>query len=286
MKKYIILKYDITSVFFPKLRNDNIYSFYKPNINQLILKIFSKLNLNFLFFGKWKKILKDIDVVILFDTGYKSNISKYIQRKNKNCKIIFYNWNLINEDTKFILHDINISEIWTFDKNDASKYNLKWNPQFFTHEVKLELKDLKYDILFLGRDKGREVLIENYNKIFQQKKLKTKLCIIKNEKNYIPYNEYLQLLSESKCILDILSPNQSGFTLRVMEALFLKKKLITNNKEIKNYDFYNKNNIFILEEDNTENIIDFIKSDYKTISKEIIDLYDFENWLKRFFESK
>ena len=67
-----------------------------------------------------------------------------------------------------------------------------------------------------------------------------------------------------------------------MEALFLEKKLITNNKDIKNYDFYNPSNIFILGENNIEDIKEFINKPYEKVEQKIIDYYDFEQWLSRF----
>ena len=67
-----------------------------------------------------------------------------------------------------------------------------------------------------------------------------------------------------------------------MESLFFKRKLITNNKEVMKYEFYNPNNIFILEKDNFEKINEFINSKYEDIDSKIVDYYDIENWLKRF----
>ena len=96
------------------------------------------------------------------------------------------------------------------------------------------------------------------------------------------YDKYLELLSESNCILDYNEKGQSGLTLRPMEALFLEKKLITNNKDIKNYDFYNPSNIFILGENNIEDIKEFINKPYEKVEQKIIDYYDFEQWLSRF----
>ena len=67
-----------------------------------------------------------------------------------------------------------------------------------------------------------------------------------------------------------------------MEALFLERKLITNKTDIKNYDFYNHDNIFILGEDNINEIKEFINKPYKKIDQDIIDYYDFDQWLNRF----
>ena len=131
-------------------------------------------------------------------------------------------------------------------------------------------------------NKGRKEIIQNYNKIFEQNKLKTKIFIIEGSKDYIDYEDYLVYVSQSLAILDIVNENVDGLTLRCMEALFFSKKLITNNKAIKTYDFYNSDNIFILGEDNLEDISLFIRKPYKKLDKDILEYYDFESWLKRF----
>ena len=57
--------------------------------------------------------------------------------------------------------------------------------------------------------------------------------------------------------------NQVGLTIRTFEALHLKKKLITSNKNIMKYEFYTPNNIYVIDE-NSENKIpnEFFESDF------------------------
>ena len=66
------------------------------------------------------------------------------------------------------------------------------------------------------------------------------------EFHYVPINgeEMNQLFLNSRCILDSPQAGQLGLTIRVLEALGAKKKLITTNKDIKNYDFYKEENIY------------------------------------------
>ena len=73
-----------------------------------------------------------------------------------------------------------------------------------------------------------------------------------------------------------------GLTLRTLEALFFKKKLITNNRDIVNLQFYNANNIFVLGIDKLENLKIFMDKPYENIEQKVIDYYDFNEWLKRF----
>ena len=61
-------------------------------------------------------------------------------------------------------------------------------------------------------------------------------------------------------------------------------KLITTNKDIKNYDFYNPNNIFVWDE-NTKEIPDsFFELQYQELPKEIFEKYSLKTWIKTVFE--
>ena len=284
-EKIMILKLDSKSVFMKYISSEVIENIYVIRISSFgfFMKLLRKIKLDFCIYGSWKKRLKQIDNIIIFDNGYNCSITKYIKKKNPECKIIFYYWNIINSHNNLALYDSNIDEVWTFDKADAKRYDLKYNPQFYSKKVILEEKNIENDILFLGRDKNRKKTILELEKICLSKKIKTNFIVVKNERNLLSYQEYLDLLGNSRCILDILSKNQKGMTIRVMEALFLNKKLITNNQDIVNYDFYCKENIFVLGKDNLDDLEKFIKSNYKKIPDDIINNYNYESWLKRFY---
>ena len=204
--------------------------------------------------------------------------------KCKNCKIILYYWNHINECTKKYLEDKNIHEFWTFDSNDAKRYMINYNSQFYTKNIKLDKDNLEYDVLFLGRAKNRKGMILNLAEELKENGINSKNIIIENEKDFVPYEDYLKLLVKTKTILDIVDGNQSGLTLRCMESLFFSKKLITNNLDIVNYNFYNPNNILVLDENNINIPKEFIDSPYESLPKEIYEKYSLKNWVKQLLE--
>ena len=115
-------------------------------------------------------------------------------------------------------------------------------------------------------------------------RLNCNIKIVNKIKDLVSYDKYLDFISDGKVLLDIVNDNVTGITLRVMEGLFFRKKVITNNKTISSYDFYNENNFFILGIDNTNNLKEFINSEYKVIDQKIIENYDVENWIKRFLK--
>ena len=66
-------------------------------------------------------------------------------------------------------------------------------------------------------------------------------------------DQCLDILKKSKAVIDCPIPNQNGLTMRTFEALALNTKLITTNKNIKEYEFYTENNIYVVD-DETEAI--------------------------------
>lgn len=67
-----------------------------------------------------------------------------------------------------------------------------------------------------------------------------------------------------------------------MEALFYNKKLITNNTDIRRYDFYNPKNIFIFGEDSLEGIKEFVESPITEVPEQIRQRYDINTWIEHY----
>lgn len=66
----------------------------------------------------------------------------------------------------------------------------------------------------------------------------------------IRYSEMIAVLAISKAQIEIQHPSKKGLTTRAFESLGTKTKLITTNPAIRQYDFYNSNNILIIDRNN------------------------------------
>ena len=265
---------------------DNIYNKY--NRKTIFFKIIKKFKLSAIkiYLGSWKRNIGEYNKIIIFDNGYVKAVSKYIKKKNKNCEIILYLWNDIRNLSKQILDNPYVDKIFTYNQKDATRYGLTYNSQFYIDISTLpvnECKESNNTVVFVGKDKNRKNTILELKHNLENDGIETDFNIIENESDYISYDEYLNKVMHSKCILDIVSDKEnSGFSLRVLEALFLKKKLITNNINVKNADFYNENNIYILDEIKCNKIKEFLEKPYANIEQKIVDNYRFENWIRRF----
>ena len=97
------------------------------------------------------------------------------------------------------------------------------------------------------------------------------------------YDDVIYHIGESKCILDIVGDTNKGVTYRPLEALVLKKKLITNLTDICKENFYNPQNVFIWNKDNTCDLLDFINTDFVVVDDSIIDKHTFRYFLNKVF---
>lgn len=93
------------------------------------------------------------------------------------------------------------------------------------------------------------------------------------------YDEMLEVFACSRCIIDIASKGQTGLSMRPFEAMAVRSKLVTTNREIKGYDFYNPENIFTVDEENIRMPEeDFLYSAYQPVPDEIYKKYSIESW--------
>ena len=106
---------------------------------------------------------------------------------------------------------------------------------------------------------------------------------IKYIKDRITFAENLEFVKKADVLLDFVDARHAGLSIRFFEGLYYKKKVITDNIMVKNYDFYHPNNIFVLE-NNYQDIEEFLKIPYYEISEEIVKKYGFSNWIKRIIE--
>lgn len=183
--------------------------------------------------------------------------------------------------------------VFSYDKNDVRKYGFEFITNYIYDDVivKNEIEQRvfnisSYDQRFKFLEKIANYLSENqisYRFIIKKER------IIGHEqiefsKDYISLHEVKGIISKSNVLVDIQKKNQIGLSFRVFEALGFGKKLITNNQDIVHYDFYNKNNIFVISEDNYEIPNAFFETNYIQIPEEILNHYKLKNWIYQVFK--
>ena len=184
-------------------------------------------------------------------------------------------------------------DIWTYDDRDSRDYGLHYctknggNPASF-----YEKQEPEYDVLYVGKDKGRGTFIFRLEEELQKAGLRTFFRVVPEtrfDKNKdprygaaMPYDEICKLIAKSRAILNVALPGQEGHTIRDTEAIWNNVKLITTNQKTAERAYYNPANILVLDERNAsaQQIIDFLNVPFENYSQETQESCTTVAWVK------
>lgn len=240
------------------------------------------------------KMCKEYDYIIKIGMFFLDESTLKILR-SKGKYLILHHWDVITKkyEAKFLQEEKYFDKISSYSKKDAEKYKINYLSNFYFSQ-KISNSSINNEVFtimadFHGKLKRKQFL-EKVAKDLQENNIKYEFILvdkkgeesslIKVTKEVLSLEKVMEKYSESKVILEYVKVENEGCsTLRALDCLGLKKKLITNNKEIINEDYYNKNNIFIIDENNIDIPIEFINSPYEELPKELVEKYYIDNWL-------
>lgn len=228
-------------------------------------------------------------------------------------RLILYMWDGLGKlntkgiEEKWQYYD----QVYTFDRIDyeAHKDKLSFLPLYYYEDYLPEnkkesnSKDFVYDLSFIGtghEDRIRIVkdvinqyeqrgmncfsyffiphrLVFLYNKIFNPDFKDVRVSDVQFSK--ISFEKLYKIYNETRCVIDVESRGQHGLTMRSIELLGLRRKFITTNADIRNYDFYNENNIFILDREHPVVDFSFLEKPYEVLDESIYKKYSLKNWI-------
>lgn len=223
-----------------------------------------------------------------------------------NAKMCLYLWDSI-DNIPGVLDKLKYFDILhSFDLEDCKNYpTLKFRPLFYADEFceKFSIDDYKYDISFAGTiHSDRYAIIKEVRKIATEKGLSSYwFCYLQSKFIYYFYKitkkefadstinefdfekkdsaEIANIVTQSKIVLDIQHPKQTGLTMRTIEMIGMNKKLITTNASIKYYDFYNPNNISVVDRKNIKIDDKFLQTSYEPLDEKLYKRYSLQNWI-------
>lgn len=280
------------AITFVKLNRKNNVLTSQSIVMKIVNKIIGKyinLKAKYSVCGDMNNISANEDILLLGIYNYYE--LQWIRHRFKYNHLILWMWNPIDrtyrrEPSKVIngLKKMKF-DIYSFDSSDADKYEIGLKPQFTIIPKALLCKGSSmYDVYFLGQPKGRLQILNDIKAEFEKRGIECFFIIVKDVSDYISYEENIKHVCSSRCVLEICQPGQGGLTLRALEAMLCGKKLITNNSAIKDADFYNRDNIFIIGEDDLDEINVFIESEFTPVPYSVMEKYDFNNWINSFLK--
>jgi len=212
-------------------------------------------------------------------------------KKYTNKSIGFFNDNIARYPRTVDVLPL-FDEVFSFEKNDCKKFNLKFAPNFIYNLSSPNSEETKteFEVFNITSKDKRSTLIYKIAEILQEKDISHKLILFTKKgeaakssveivNDTIPLEVVNEYIKKSKVLIDIHRKGQDGLSFRVFECLGLHKKLITTNQDIVNYDFYNPNNILVINQEKIEIPKSFFETKYEEIPSEILYKYSINGWI-------
>ena len=288
--------------------------FWCKTLGRLQIRFYQKV-LN-RYYNRRIEELKDnnYDYVLVLRGEY-TPVNSLIKLRECFCgaKFVLYIWDGLHKRNTYGIEKKweYFDSVFTFDRIDyeENKKSIRFLPLYYYNEYlpkdgdRKEEPQYQYDISFIGTGHSDRVkIVRDVIEQCQRAGLKTfqyifiphLLVFYKNKifnKDFkgvrkkdmqfkmLPFEKLYDVYSKSKCVVDVEDPGQHGLTMRTIEVIGLRKKLITTNTDIINYDFYNPNNILVI--DRKKPIVDmaFFDKTYEELAPEIYEKYSLEKWI-------
>jgi hypothetical protein len=192
--------------------------------------------------------------------------------------------------------------VLTFDPHDAAENpGMIYRPLFFLQDyVHLAAAVPDIDVFFLGTAHSdryailkkieRELPSARFEKClyFPAKWLYYANCLRywdlpaeRGNVTFVPKTkaEIRALVARSRIVVDIERSVQSGFTIRTLEMLGAGKKQITTNAAVRQADFYDPQNILVVDRSAPKIPTAFLETPYVPPAEEIVRRYSLDCWL-------
>lgn len=234
----------------------------------------------------------------------------HLREAYPGVKIILYLWDVMHL-TKMDDVIASCDKVYSFDPGDVSKNKgLIFRPTFFVEEYTSvhETKDYHNDVVFIGTLFGKRYKeIQNLKIKFESVGYKFLsylyvpglIVYIKDFITKFPYISLkkihleplsmagtIDILNDTKAILDINYSFQQSLSTRAHEAMAARRKYITTNPEIKTYDYYNPNNILVIDRHNPIVPKAFMESDFEPIDPKVLYKYSIPGLIDDLFNDQ
>jgi len=242
-------------------------------------------------------------VLVINGQTLSSTILSELRVAYPQAKFILYMWDSM-ENRKSVQDNLGyFDECFSFDPRTASIWNMKFRPLFFSEGFERPAAVTPtYDISFVGTaHTDRYSVVSSLDRQLQKNITRFWYLYLQapwvfyvyratnetfrgakiNEFKFAPLSksDVQKVFFQSRAILDIEHPKQTGLTMRTFETLGASKKLVTTNAQVRDYDFYNPANIHIIDRANAEVPEEFLSTPYEPIAPELYAKYRLAGWV-------
>ena len=242
-------------------------------------------------------------IFVLVGVGLEQDLFEEFLRTQPQATKILYLWDDMRRVPNFAETKELVDQIWSSDSKDCAEQGFRFLPLFYCDSYRYQNEEKDIDVSVTGSlHSDRQNIIEKVLADFPQKKYKwyarmippmrdaAKLLLRSRGKlpfyvsyKTIPLQENAEILKRSKVVLDMPFASQTGLSIRTLEALAARTKLITTNHHVKEYDFYSDANILLIDRDNPMIDPEFIQTPYQPLDEAIVERYSVSTWVNTLF---
>ena len=220
--------------------------------------------------------------------------------KDHGQRLIAYFWDSFSRIPKGKGTIKFFDKFFSFEPKDVKDHRILFLPNFYSPDLAINKNQQPhFDLSYVASHDSRLKILEEILVSLSPLDLNTNINILstktivsknKNEKSItwftdvLPRKETIRIMNDSSVLLDIAQPKQEGLSFRIFEALKLEKKIITTNRSVTTYDFYDAKNIFVWENENTIPAKDFFSAPCTPIPAKILNKYSLQNWVSTIFD--
>jgi hypothetical protein len=232
-----------------------------------------------------------------------SNVLRLLRASYPRARFVLYMWDSI-ENRPMVLSKLGqFDRAYSFDPESARKYGMVLRPLFFSKSFEeMPTADIDFDLSFVGTihtdryaviDRLRRQLphgARTYWYMYLQARwvyywfraVKPSMSrTTSSEFHFVPLSrEGLRLtFARSRAVLDIEHPLQRGLTMRTLEALGARRKLVTTNAQIRDYDFFSSTNVCVIDRERPLVPSEFFESAFEDIPLDMYRRYTLAGWV-------
>lgn len=252
-------------------------------------------------YGKWFGHVGDYSRIVVLDNAalFAPNLLEDISGRSGTRDLCLYSWN-VNLPKEGIASLVVKAEktgfsLFSYDENFCSEFGFRFNTIMYDSSVCPSRESAVSDVYFLGKVKDRADAVVRAKALFDEAGMSSDFTIVTGAgdrvdvpgvrlvEDYVSYEENLRRLCRSKAVLDVTQVGQVGYSMRVMESIFLGRKLITTNGHVEDADFFRYGNVLVLTDSTTpDDVRAFIERPFCAYGPDVRDYYSVEKWAERF----
>lgn len=217
--------------------------------------------------------------ILFFNSGFCHELDDAIlgrlRNKDEKLKMILYIVDPMSEfeKTENLKIISRMDLVYSINKNDCEEYGYLYYDLIYSRENnQWRQRERNSDLYYLGSGEDRTDFLQKISRECEKKGVKADFHVLSNKqretegiirhKTPVPYEENINWIMETNCILEIMHEDFDNPTQRYSEAVVYNKKLLTNNNRITDFKFYNPQFMQIFQTIDDINI-DFIKNEEK-----------------------